>query len=214
MDHKLEQWEGHLPLEYQMDYDVNLLHDHTLADIVVLDRQRYTIHTWYLMTRLKLLIASCTGRLPRPPQVPLHMRQCLERCVIISSQVICFQTARYNAFTSNRHASIHCGVSWGFAGCFSLFEASVVLLITLTRYSWEEKVMEADTLIRSALLTFNDWCSRAPGKSSEIAARAIEILMTLQEQRMSAPETNDDLEIPTAHLPTPPGCDQDVLRLI
>lgn len=193
IDSKLEQWENHLPLEYQMDYDVNLLHDYTPIDLVILVRQRYTIHAWYLMSRLKLLIASCTGQ-GRSPQVPLHMRQSMERCISLSIQTIRFQTARYNAVTHNLHASIHSGDSWGFEGCFSLFEASVVLLTTLARYSWREKLKEADMLIQSALFTFNDWRSREPGKTGEIAARAIDVLITLQGQHWSepsAPETNE-----------------------
>ncbi|KAF8813726.1 hypothetical protein BYT27DRAFT_6353974 [Phlegmacium glaucopus] len=199
MDCKLEQWEDHLPLEYQIDYDVALLHDYTSADLVILDRQRYTIHTWYFMSRLKLLVASSTGHC-RPPQAPLHKRQSLERCISLSTRTIRFQTARYNAVTGDLHASIHPGVAWGFEGCFSLFEASVALRTTLAQYSWREKLMEADMLIQSALLTFNDWRLREPGKTSEIAARAIEVLITIQEQRWSETkgsqpsETKDDPE--------------------
>jgi hypothetical protein len=76
----------HLVPEYQMGYDVTLFHDYTPADLVVLGRQRYTIHTWYLTSRLKLPIVSSTGRrLFHYPQVLLHMQQYLERCIIISS---------------------------------------------------------------------------------------------------------------------------------
>ncbi|KAF8160876.1 hypothetical protein B0H34DRAFT_355803 [Crassisporium funariophilum] len=194
MDTKFEQWEERLPAEYRIDYDLRMLQDCDSAGIKLLTRQRYTIHSWYLIARLKLHIASTTGQ-GRPPQLPLHIRQSMERCTLIAMQIIRLQTAAFNAVSSidgDTPVSVYPGSLWLFEGCFSLFEASVALITTMAKRPWQEKIAEAALLIESALLAFDAVRLREHGKTAETANRAIEVLVTIREQHW--PETRNILQ--------------------
>ena len=183
MDQKFEHWEESLPRVFRMDYDLRLLQECSPVDLKMVARQRYVLHSWYLLARLKIYIASTTGQARIPP--PSHVnRHCMENCIQTAMKVIRFQTSAYNA--SLRHdfdptAPIFPGSTWFFEGCFSLFEGSVALITTLARYPWPEKVSEANALIETALTVFQNVTHKERGKLRETSQRAVDVLETLRE---------------------------------
>lgn len=185
MDRRFQEWEERLPSEYQLNIDAPILQECDLNEMKILIGQRYTLRTWYLTGRLKLYIASTTGQ-GRGPQAAHHMRRTLEECVLLSMEVIRFQTASYQSLFQHSDditMPSYPGSCWLFEGCFSLFEASVALITVMSRLPWQDKLAEFNLAVDSAIYTFGQVVKREQGrKTSETAARAMEVLMTIREQ--------------------------------
>lgn len=182
MDHKLQEWEARLPPEYQFKSDVKVLPELNLAEKKILARQRYILHTWYLIGRLKLHIASTTGQ-GRAPQPPGITRRGVEECISLSIELIEFQTAAFDAYTGfegDLSAPVYPGTCWLFEGCLSLFEASVALVTIMTQLTWVEKVAHANAALDSAVRVFHAVSQREDGKTGETATRALEVLVTIR----------------------------------
>ncbi|KDR75279.1 hypothetical protein GALMADRAFT_542955 [Galerina marginata CBS 339.88] len=198
MDRKFEDWEERLPMEYQLGCEMRLLQEFNPSELKLLACQRYLIHTWYMIGRLRFHIASSTD-MGRAPQSSAQIRHSMEKCISISLQMIRFQCAVYGSFShpsDNSFAYVYPGSCWLFEGCFSLFEASVALITTMAQLRMQEKVAEASSAIDSALLVFNQVARREQGKTKETATRAIEVLINIRNQvDSSLPKVKDDPEL-------------------
>jgi hypothetical protein len=186
MDEKLKQWEEHLPPEYRQYQEEVVTKDTDPVDWMMISHQRYTLNTWYLIIRTKLHIAAFTG-FQRPQQVAVHVRQSRKTCVLLSMRLIRLQCEMHEAATMYKadhsgQESIFPGSNWFFEGCFSLFEATIGLLTTLTRYPWKEKTIEAEELVDRAMLVFARVVREEQGKRGEIARMAAEVLHTLRQE--------------------------------
>jgi len=184
MDHKFQDWEARLPPEYQLESDLKVLQELGFAEKKILARQRYTLHTWYLIGRLKLHIASTTGQ-GRAPQPPDITRRGVEECVSLSIKLIEFQTAAFDACSGSDAeiaAPVYPGNCWLFEGCLSLFEASVALITIMTHLTWVEKVANANAALDSAVRVFHEVAQRERGKTGETATRALEVLVTIRRK--------------------------------
>jgi hypothetical protein len=203
MDHKFQEWEARLPPEYQLNSDVKVLEDLNCAEKKILARQRYTLHTWYLVGRLKLHIASITGQ-GRAPQPADITRRGVEECISLSIKLIEFQTAAFDAYSgldADLSAPVYPGNCWLFEGCLSLFEASVALVTIMTQLTWARKVANANAVLDSAVRVFNAVAQREDGKTGETATRALEVLVTIRDKYwqdtgtlFQAPKIKDDPE--------------------
>ncbi|KAF8971071.1 hypothetical protein BDZ97DRAFT_1753416 [Flammula alnicola] len=198
MDRKFQEWEERLPSEYQLKLDAPILQECDSNEMKVLACQRYTLHSWYLIGRLKLFIASATGQ-GRAPQSAAHMRRTMEECINLSIQVIRFQTAAYESLSrpsDDLSAPVYPGNCWLFEGCFSLFEASVALITVMSQLPCKEKVAESNLAIESALVVFNEVARREHSlKTGETATKALEVLITIREQHW--PKISKLLQLPT-----------------
>ena len=204
MDRKFLEWEERLPAEYQLHSDPRALQEYTAAELKLLACQRYIIQTWYMIGRFRIHITSTTG-LGREPQSPADIRRSMEKVVAISLQIIRFQTAVYESALrpSDDYAHHFPGNCWFFQGCFSLFEASVALITTLTQLRWREKIDEANAAIDAALRTFTEVGRREAGKTRDTSIRATEVIVTIRNQQwmegdsgpFQLPKIKDDPEI-------------------
>lgn len=196
MDRKFEEWEERLPAEYQLHCDPKALQEYNSAELMLLSRQRYLIQTWYMIGRFRIHITSTTG-LGRDPQSPADIRRSMEKVIVISMQIIRFQTAVYGSSirSSDDYAHHYPGGCWLFQGCFSLFEASVALVTTLAQLRWREKIDEANAAIDSALRTFSEVGRREAGKTRDTAVRATEVITTIRNQQWMEGD-NGPLQLP------------------
>lgn len=186
MDEKLRQWEEHLPPEYRQFQEDAVAKDTDPVDWMMISHQRYTLNTWYLIVRMKLHLASSTG-FHRPRQMTAHVRESRKACILISMRLIRLQCEMHEAATIYKadhggQESIFPGSNWYFEGCFSLFEATIALLTTLTRYPWKEKTIEAEELIDRSMIVFARVVRDEQGKRGEIARMAAEVLQTLRQE--------------------------------
>ncbi|KAF9462402.1 hypothetical protein BDZ94DRAFT_726218 [Collybia nuda] len=186
MDEKLQQWEGHLPPEYRQFQEETVTKDIDPVDWMMISHQRYTLNTWYLIIRTKLHLASFTG-FQRPQQASACVRESRKTCILLSMRLIRLQCEMHESATIYKadhggQESIFPGSNWYFEGCFSLFEATIALLTTLTRYPWKEKIIEAEELIDRAMVVFARVVRDEQGKRGEIARMAAEVLQTLRRE--------------------------------
>ncbi|KAF8995492.1 hypothetical protein BDQ17DRAFT_1430384 [Cyathus striatus] len=189
MGNKLAQWEAEIPPEYRQGHVLSPSEELSSQDILTLARQRYILYTWYLFGRLKLVVAATTGNPVRTAESPAARKECLERCIIYSMELIKFQCDAYEAISAEKDANptlgaTYPGNSWLFSGCFSLFEASVALLTTLAKYSWHEQMVAAGRLIGRVLDVLAEVRLREEGKTGETASMAIEVLTALRDQKL------------------------------
>ena len=190
MDHKFREWEARLPPEYQFTSDVKFFQELNCAEKKILARQRYTLHTWYLVGRLKLHMASTTG-LGRAPQPSNITQRGVEECISLSIKLIEFQTAAFDAcsdFDADLSAPVYPGNCWLFEGCLSLFEASVAL-VTMIQLAWVGKVANANAALDSAMRVFYAVAQREDGKTGETATRALEVLVTIRGKHWQGAST-------------------------
>lgn len=186
MDGRLERWEEHLPPEYQQDREATVTSNLDPADLIKINHQRYVLLTWYLIVRIKLHIASMIGfgRL-RPPFA--DMIESRRLCVLLSIRLIGLQcdthdaARQYKAENGGSEPAFP-GSSWYFEGCFSLFEGTIALLTTLTRYPWPEKIVEADGLADRAICVLRQVGRENVGKKGEISRMAVEVLGALHQE--------------------------------
>ncbi|KAF8070816.1 hypothetical protein FPV67DRAFT_1488820 [Lyophyllum atratum] len=221
IDSQLEHWEQCLPAEYQLLRDNNVISDLSPADLLIVDHQRYTLHTWYLLCRMKLHVAALTGireSHPRP-----DVLECRKTCILMAIRLIRLQCDTHDAVVRFRdehscRQPVFPGSIWYFEGCFSLFEASVALITTLTRYPWEEKTTEADQLVNRALVVLAHVAAQEKGKRKEIARMGAEVLGSLRQESWwrkqtsgtMAPATHDATAFPPRDLPSPYSAIQPV----
>ncbi|KAF8638078.1 hypothetical protein AX16_010710 [Volvariella volvacea WC 439] len=224
MDQKFSQWESCLPDQLQYGYqgDVGFtsnsgpsagsvpggpaVPDSTTkcnSDQLSLTwaRQRYTLHTWYLLIRMKLHIASLIGR-GRPAQSPAHLVESGKLCILFAMRLITVQcdawenakkccSASRNGHgvditTGSGNGDIdHAlpGSHWYFEGCYSLFEGAVALMTTLARFPWKEKVIEAEHLIDRSLGVLTEVVREERGKRGEIAKMGLGAVAELAKER-------------------------------
>lgn len=184
MDRRFEEWEERLPPEYQLECSPRVVQDLSPSDVKLLALQRYFIHSWRMIGRLKFHLATTTG-LGCAPLSPSDIRRGMETCVTLALQIIHFQVSTYMSSLRSSNeiwAHIYPGSCWLFEGCFSLFEASVALITTTARLRSQEKEDEVNSAIDSALFVFNDVSNREMGKTRGTALKAIDVLMTIRSQ--------------------------------
>ncbi|KAF8058799.1 hypothetical protein FPV67DRAFT_1523765 [Lyophyllum atratum] len=202
IDSQLEHWEQCLPAEYQLLRDNNVISDLSPADLLIVDHQRMKLH-----------VAALTGireSHPRP-----DVLECRKTCILMAIRLIRLQCDTHDAVVRFRdehscRQPVFPGSIWYFEGCFSLFEASVALITTLTRYPWEEKTTEADQLVNRALVE--------KGKRKEIARMGAEVLGSYvkkaggenRHRAAMAPATHDATAFPPRDLPSPYSAIQPV----
>ncbi|KAG6820824.1 hypothetical protein H0H93_011118 [Arthromyces matolae] len=182
MDSRFEHWERSLPPEYQLPPDEGAVHDFTTAELPIIERQRHTLHTWYLLCRLKLHIAALSGiRQIRPLRT--DVLESSKTAIITSMRLIKLQCDTHDStlgyVTENNDPSFP-GSIWFFEGCFSLFEATVTLITTLTRYPWAEKTQEAELLVNRAMEVLTR--VSGPVREREVARMAAEVIGTLKQE--------------------------------
>ncbi|RDB25040.1 putative transcriptional regulatory protein C1F7.11c [Hypsizygus marmoreus] len=199
MDARLDQWEENLPPEYQQNQDTS---DIDPADLPVINHQRHAILTWYLLCRAKLNIAAITGT-GRPRQLRVNIFECRRLCVVLSMRLIQLQCETYEYATQYR--AEHGGAeppfpdrSWYFEGCFSLFEGTVALITTLTRYPWKEKTAEAEVLVDRAIDVLAQVVREEQGKRGEVARMATEVLGALRQESWWRAQTSNG-STPSVH---------------
>lgn len=184
MDQKFQQWEEQLPPEFQHGYDDSTgINQYDPTYTTILSRHRYSLHTWYLLIRMKLHIASITGQ-GRSPQSPANLQEGRRLCILFSMRLVRLQIETWESATSCKGGTQYGlpGSNWFFEGCFSLFEGAVALVTTLTRYPWQEKISEAEQLIDRALLVFGQVAHEEEGKRGDIARMAVEVLTALGKE--------------------------------
>ncbi|KAF4620331.1 hypothetical protein D9613_000355 [Agrocybe pediades] len=194
LDRKFQEWADRLPHEYRLDCDMRQLRQQFPApDLKLMAQQRYLLHTWYLVGRLKLHVTSTTG-LGRAPQDPKDIQQSMEQCVIISMDIIRLQHRTYMTLFANGNIEdspyVYPGSSWLYEGCFSLLEASVALITTMAQLRWQEKSAEAAATIDLSFNILGEVVQREEGKTRATASRALEILTTIQHQASRSFERN------------------------
>ncbi|PPQ93655.1 hypothetical protein CVT25_012714 [Psilocybe cyanescens] len=196
MDRSFEEWEERLPTEYQLGSDSRLLQGYSPSELKLLAHQRYFIHTWHMIGRLKFHLALTTG-LGTAAHSPTDIRRSMETCVTITLQIIRFQSATYKASlrpNDENFAYVYPVNCWLFEGCFSLFEATVALITTMARLRWHEMEAETNSAIDLAMFVFDKVARREKGKTRESATRAIEVLTTIRDQDWSG--KGDTLRLP------------------
>ncbi|TFK62319.1 hypothetical protein BDN72DRAFT_848822 [Pluteus cervinus] len=187
VDQKFHQWGRHLPPQFQCEYDDNSSQQHSnnyeAGYLSTLARHRYTLHTWYLLIRMKLHIASITGQ-GRTPQRRSHIEESRRLCTVFAMDLIRLQCETWeNALQRKTDSGYDLpGSHWFFEGCFALFEAAVALVTTLTRYPWPEKAGEAEQLIDRAVVVLTQVVRAEEGKKGEIARMAVEVLTSLANE--------------------------------
>lgn len=151
---------------------------------MTIDQQRYTLITWYLMCRAKLHLVAITG-FGRFWQQWANIEENRRRCILICMRQVRLQCDTHAAAVQRRahHGGDPLpGTPWFFEGCISLIEASVILLSTIARHPWKEKVKEAVELVDRAMAVFTHVVREQPGKQGEIARMAVKVLGTLREE--------------------------------
>ena len=219
MDAKLEHWEKELPPEYSQYRDGSLVENIDPVELAMIDCQRFTLLSWYITVRAKLHIASMTGH-GRPAQLRRDVLETRRRCVLLSMRLIRFQCETYDGIRGCRT-----GLrpdfrqnSWFFEGCFSLFETTVALITTLTRWPWKEKTAEADELAERAIEVLTEVTRREPGRKGEIARMGAEVLRVLHQEnwwrgQVSGGTVPPPLPLSAFHMPSlPPGI-YDAMKL-
>jgi hypothetical protein len=183
MDARLERWEDQLPHEYRQYRDENLMSRFDPMELATIECQRYTLLSWYITLRTKLHIASMTGP-GRPLQLRKDILESRKRCVLLSMRLIKFQCETYDSLRQQGGTSgpAFRHNSWFFEGCFSLFETTVAMLTTLTRWPWPEKTQEADELAQRVINVLSDVTRQEPGKRGEIARMGSEVLRVLHQE--------------------------------
>ncbi|KAF7375913.1 hypothetical protein MSAN_00005700 [Mycena sanguinolenta] len=131
------------------------------SDLVAMARQRYTLSTWYLLSRAKLHAAYITSQ-DDPAFLgvwrhPLSRKRSRSLCISVVSELIRLQCDAHATAVRCRneqtgHESVLTASNWGFAGCFSLFEAAVTLATLLPQHSWQGRPGEPDSLIHRAMI--------------------------------------------------------------
>lgn len=195
MDEKLEGWKGSVPKEYQESEEITCLRGYQDTEIFILARQRYILNTWYLVGRLKLLIASTTGQ-HRAVQIPQDLGRCRELCISVAIELIKYQcdfhdglVAQFKERQKLHYAYLASG--WLFHGCFSLFEACVALLATKERITGQETVLGVMEAFDRTLEVLSETAKHEAGKEGSIANMAINVLQPLREQHFSRPPMGD-----------------------
>ncbi|GLB37841.1 hypothetical protein LshimejAT787_0408920 [Lyophyllum shimeji] len=184
IDSRLEHWEECLPSEYQLPRHDRGRSDPSAAELSTIEHQRYVLHTWYLLCRMKVNLAALTACVyePRPRADVL---QCRETCILMAMRIIKLQCDAH-AYVQQRaehgNHELYPGGVWFFEGCFSLFEAAVVLVSTLMRFPWEEKTTEADELLNRALGVLTHVAGQESGKRNEISRMGAEVLASLRQE--------------------------------
>ncbi|KAG6813127.1 hypothetical protein H0H92_013751 [Tricholoma furcatifolium] len=187
MDDRFEHWERNLPPEYQLSRPKDVVSDLTSAELAIIDCQRYMLHTWYLLCRMKLHIAALTV-VRRSLQRRLNILQSSQTAILMSMRLIELQCDTHHHSSLGHRAenvdldSAFPGSIWFFEGCFSLFEASVALITTLTRYPWPEKISEAEQLVDRAMVVLAQVAGLEKGKQTEIARMAAEVISSLRQE--------------------------------
>ncbi|KAG6920136.1 hypothetical protein DXG01_004902 [Tephrocybe rancida] len=186
MDSRFEHWEKNLPSDYQLPRYEGTTSDLTTAELSIINRQRYTLHTWYLLCRVKLHIAALTG-VRRLQQLRTDVLESSKTAILMSMRLIKLQceahdsALRYRAEDGDPE-SVFPGSIWFFEGCFSLFEATVALITTLTRYPWKDKIREAEQLVDRAIDVLTQVAGMEKGEQREIASMAAEALGSLRQE--------------------------------
>lgn len=188
LDSKLEQWEQQLPPQFQQygsGDDTQTTAPLDAQDMMTF-RQRYMLLTWYLYIRMKLHVASTTG-LNRPPQQMALVNKSSQLCIMLAIRLINFQCDACDAAAANSETigftDSLLGTNWYFEGCYSLFEATVALMTTLTRYPWPEKSGEAHELVNRTLNLFHRFVqAERSSKRCKVARMAIEVLAALVKE--------------------------------
>jgi hypothetical protein len=183
LDDKFQWWEDNLPPEYQQDRDEHVTKYIDQAELLVIDQQRYTFITWYLMCRTKLYLGAITGSgVSSRPWAEIKEKS--RRCIILSMRQIRLQCDTHTAALQRRAHGEEAfpGNYWIFEGCISLAEATAVLLTILTRFPLKEKVKEAVELVDRAIAVFTHVVSEQTGKQGEIARMAAKVLGALREE--------------------------------
>ncbi|KAG6866418.1 hypothetical protein C0991_004703 [Blastosporella zonata] len=186
MDGRFEHWEKNIPPEYQLPRHDAAVSGLTKAEMSLIDHQRYTLHTWYLLCRMKLHIAALTGiRQSRP----LHADalESSRTVIVMSTRLIQLQCDAHESALRYRPEDVDPelvfpGRIWFFEGCFSLFEAVVALVTTLTRYPWADKMREAEHLVDKAMGVLTRAAGPENGEQREIARMAAEALGSLRQE--------------------------------
>jgi hypothetical protein len=196
MDEKLEAWRGSVPKEYQESQEITCLRGYQDTEISILARQRYILNTWYLVGRLKLLIASTTGQ-HRAAQIPRDLGRCRELCISVALELIKYQCNFHDGLVEQfkERQKLHYAYlasGWLFHGCFSLFEACVALLATKERITGQEIVPGAMEAFDRTLEVLGETAKHEAGKEGSIANMAINVLQPLREQRFSGPPLGDE----------------------
>jgi len=184
MDTKLEHWEENLPPEYRQSRDKRLVEHIDPVELATIDCQRYMLLSWYITVRAKLHLASMTGH-GRPAQSRRDVLETRRRCVVLSMRLIRFQCETYDSIKGCRAGlgPDFRHTSWFFEGCFSLFETTVALITTLTRWPWKEKTAEADELAERAIEVLTEVTTREVGKKGDIARMGAEVLRVLHREK-------------------------------
>lgn len=183
LDDKYQQWEDNLPPEYQQNRDEHVIEGLDPAELILIDQQRYSLATWYLMCRMKLHLGAITGsNISLNPWADTKEKS--KRCIILSMRQIRLQCDTHAAALQLREQGRppFPGSHWFFEGCISLAEAAIVLLTVLARYPWEENLKEAVELIDGAMAVFTHVVSEQTGKQGEIARMATKVLGALREE--------------------------------
>lgn len=184
MDTKFEHWEEELPPEYRQYRDKSLFEGVDPIERATIDCQRFMLLSWYITVRTKLHIASMTGH-GRPAQLRRDVLETRGRCVLLSMRLIRFQCETYDGIRGCRTGlrPDFRQSSWFFEGCFSLFETTVALITTLTRWPWKEKIAEADELAERAIGVLTEVTRREVGRKGEIARMGAEVLRVLHREK-------------------------------
>ncbi|KAG6873545.1 hypothetical protein C0995_014415 [Termitomyces sp. Mi166 len=184
MDNRFEHWERNLPPEYRLSRHDDAVNDLTSAELTIIDRQRYNLHTWYLLCRMKLHIAALTG-VRRLSATRADALGSGKAAILMSTRLIKLQCDTYDSALRYRAENVDPpfpGSIWFFEGCFSLFEATVALISTLTRYSWTNEVSEAEQLVDRAIGVLTQVAALDKSKRREIVHMAAEVLGSLTQE--------------------------------
>ncbi|KAJ6497794.1 hypothetical protein C8R45DRAFT_139640 [Mycena sanguinolenta] len=211
MDRKFEQWEAQLPPEFRSDIRSEyqgIPDDLDNSDLVAMARQRYTLSTWYLLSRAKLHAAYITSQ-DDPTFLgvwrhPLSRKRSRTLCMSITSELIRLQCDAHATAVRCRneqtgHESVLTASNWGFAGCFSLFEAAITLATLLPQHSWQGRPGEPDSLIHRAMIVLMQVADEenGPGTIARMGSEALAALI----QELGG-RTGADSVIPTQTTPT------------
>jgi hypothetical protein len=193
MDRKFEQWEAQLPPEFRSNIPSEyqgIPDDLDTSDLVALARQRYTLSTWFLLSRAKLHTAYITSQ--DDPMLlgvwghPLSRKRSRGLCVSIASDLIRLQCDAHATAVRCRseqtgHESVLTASNWCFAGCFSLFEAAVTLASLIPHHSWQGRPGEPDSLIQQAMMVLIQVADEETGTGT-IARMGAEALAALIQE--------------------------------
>ncbi|KAG6880019.1 hypothetical protein C0992_007816 [Termitomyces sp. T32_za158] len=202
MDSRFKHWEKNLPPEYRLSQD-GAVHDLTPTESAIINCQRYNLHTWYLLCRIKLYIAALTGA-RRLRTFLTDVLEIGQATVLTSMKLIKFQCDTYDSALCSGPENVHPtfpGSIWFFEGCYSLFEAAVALITTLARYPWSDKMPEAKQLVDRAIGVLTQVAALDKGKRRGIVCIAAEVLRSLRQEiwwRTQASTVSDDL-LPPVH---------------